>query len=112
MFKEKILKASMPYLGAKDLGTKNLARSGIGRNSIQCKILSPSFKNIEPGAGEMAWHLGSLTTLSEDRSLNPSTHIGWHSSACNSSSKGSHGSFCLHWVFSYTHAHRNTLMNE
>ena len=64
------------------------------KNGCEMTDLEITFKNSRVGAGEIAQHLRTLATLSDDQSLAPSTHTG-ELSVYNSSSSSSDALFCF-----------------
>jgi hypothetical protein len=67
------------------------------KNGCEMTDLEITFKNSRVGAGEIAQHLRTLATLSDDQSLAPSTHTG-ELSVYNSSSRSSDALFWILWA--------------
>lgn len=57
-------------------------------NETLTKAARKSFKNYEWGAEEIVQQLRVLTAFTKDSNADPSTHIRWLTTACDSSSKG------------------------
>lgn len=78
------------------------------KNGCEMTDLEITFKNSRVGAGEIAQHLRTLATLSDDQSLAPSTHTG-ELSVYNSSSRSSDALFWLPQATALAeHIHPNT----